>query len=110
MLYKNVKFFPQSLSAISMNNWQIIPVGNSKIEFISDSKLNTPQTPSEKEINKLGIEKEKYSEGGLEQLAITEEVEDKKKIEDLEIMANKFKDDSIEKKAILEEVEKLKKK
>ena len=99
---------------ISLNN-KLYIYKQGRLELISGQEEKNriasgpPQTPSEKEINRLGTEKEKYGEGGLEQLVISEEVDNKKKIEDLEIMANKFKDDRIEKKAILEEIGKLRK-
>ena len=68
-----------------------------------------PKTAEEKEIEGLKEEEKKYRPGGLEALALEEEVEDRKKIEELEIMAKKYKDNSLERKAILEEIEKLKK-
>jgi len=68
-----------------------------------------PKTEEEKEIADLKDEEKKYKEGGLEQLALEEEIDKKKDIEELEIMAKKYKENSLEQKALMEEIARLKK-
>ncbi|RLC37739.1 hypothetical protein DRH27_03635 [Candidatus Falkowbacteria bacterium] len=66
-----------------------------------------PKTEEELNIDELKAEEERYAAGGIERLALEEEVGKKKKIEDLKIEANKYRDGSLEKKALLEEIKKL---
>jgi len=66
-----------------------------------------PKTEEELNIDELKAEEERYAAGGIERLALEEEVGKKKKIEDLKIEAGKYKDGSLEKKALLEEIKKL---
>lgn len=66
-----------------------------------------PKTEEELNIEELKAEEERYAQGGIERLALEEEVDKKKKIEDLKIEAGKYRDNSLEKKALLEEIKKL---
>jgi len=66
-----------------------------------------PKTEEELKIDELKAEEERYVAGGIERLALEEEVGKKKKIEDLKIEASKYKDGSLERKALLEEIKKL---
>ena len=108
-LYRNLKFFPDAFSDLPPERWEIIPSSEDKSDSIKpEKKLTFPKTKAEKEIDSLVHEEEKYKEGGLERLAIEEEVDKKKKVEELEIELRRYKDGSLEKQAILEELNVLK--
>ena len=63
-----------------------------------------PKTEEEKKIDELRREEEQFSEGGLERLAIEEEIDNKKKLESLKIEANKYIEGSLERMAVEEEI------
>jgi len=108
LLYRNIKFFPESMPTDNPDDWEIIPTDKgvdnlAKARFVS----GPPKTEEEKEIDAIRSEEEKYAVGGLERLALDEEISRKKQLEDLKIIANKYRDGSLEKSAILEEIKKL---
>ncbi len=108
LLYRNLKFFPQSLKDVPVEQWEIIPIEKEGEELIKNKRIiGPPKTKEEKKIDELKEIEEKYTEEGLERQAIEEEISDKKKIEDLRIMANNFQKDSLERQAIEEEIKKL---
>ena len=74
---------------------------------ISDKKLNIPKTVEEKKIDELKRESKQYTDSGLEQRVIEEEVDKNQQIEDLRIEANKYKEGSLERLAMEEEIKKL---
>ena len=87
-----------------------IATGEKRQFEISDKKLNIPKTVEEKKIDELRRESEQYTDSGLEQKAIEEEVDKNQQIEDLRIEANKYKEGSLERMAMEEEIEKITKK
>ena len=107
-LYRNLKFFPESLKDMPMEEWEIIPVNREKEVIGQTRKIDgPPKTDEEKKIDELRREEEQFSEGGLERLAIEEEIDKKKKLESLKIEANKYIEGSLERMAVEEEVRKL---
>jgi len=108
-LYRNLKFFPDAFSDLPPERWEIIPSSEDNVDAIkSEKKLTFPKTKAEKEIDNLINEEEKYKKGGLERMAIEEEIDLKKKIDDLQIEINKYKENSLERRALEDELNKLK--
>ncbi len=110
ILYRNLKFFPESMPSDDIKDWEIIP-GDSQSEVLNKARSvsGPPKTEQEKEIEKL-IEKEKSDNlSGLEKMVLEEEIKRRKKIEELEILAKKYKNGSLEQQAVLQELERLKK-
>lgn len=108
VMYRNIKFFPESLKDKPVEDWEIIPLpskrtGQSRIGYIS----GPPKTEEEKEIEELKSEESHYEPGSLEQLALEEEIENKRKIEDLKIEAKRYQVGSIERMVLEEEIDKL---
>ena len=66
-----------------------------------------PKTEEEKKIEELKQEEERFDDGGLEQLAIEEEIGKKKRLESMKIEANKYTKGSLERMAVEEEIRKL---
>ncbi|MHA1679089.1 MAG: hypothetical protein ACTSW3_10020 [Promethearchaeota archaeon] len=87
---------------------RIIKSIQGKENYNNQGGLGIPKTAAEKEIDNLTHEEEKYKEGGLERLAIEEEIDKKKKIDDLQIEINKYKENSLERRALEDELNKLK--
>lgn len=108
ILYRNLKFFPESMPSDDPDDWEIIPTdrfteGLEKARFVS----GPPKTEEEKEIDQIREEEEKYAVGGLERLALEEEISRKKQVEELKIVASKYRDGTLEKSAVLEEIKRL---
>ncbi|MEA3449924.1 MAG: hypothetical protein U9Q85_03005 [Patescibacteria group bacterium] len=109
MVYRNIKFFPESMPSDDGRGWEIIPIENIKTKDISKKKrLETPMTAEEKEIEDLKKEEAEYRENSLERMALDEEIKKKQKVEQLLAMAGKYKKGSLEHRALMEEVAKLK--
>ncbi|MCK4540568.1 hypothetical protein KAU09_05485 [Candidatus Parcubacteria bacterium] len=106
-LYRNIKFFPESMPSDDGEGWEIIPINKELDVEISKKIIGPPKTEEEKEIEKLKQEETQFSEGGLEQLAIEEEIDNKKKLESLKIEANKYTEGSLERMAVEEEIRKI---
>ena len=104
-LYRNLKFFPESLRDVPMEEWEVIPVKKEKETIGQTRKIwGPPKTEEEKKIDDLRRQEERFSEGGLERLAIEEEIDNKKKLESLKIEANKYTAGSLERMAVEEEI------
>ena len=111
-LYRNVKFFPQSMPTDDGTDWEIIPVTQTD-EYLKKARTvsGPPKTEDEKKIEELKKEEEQYDEESLEKKVIEEEgVKKQRRIEDLKFLASKYPQKSLERKAIEEEVRKLEKK
>lgn len=107
-LYRNIKFFPESLQDVPAEDWEIIPLDKDSRLAVQPRKIiGPPKTEEEKKIEELKQEEKEFSAGGLEQLAIEEEIGKKKKLEDLKIEAKKYAIGSLERMAVEEEVRKL---
>ena len=108
-LYRNVKFFPESMGDTPDYEWEIIPSEKSYEALDKARRVSGPPlTEEEKSIEELKSAEEEYEEGGIERLALEEEIDKKAQIEGLEIEAKKYKEGSLEYKALMEEIEKLK--
>ncbi|MBU4332163.1 hypothetical protein KKD20_03510 [Patescibacteria group bacterium] len=108
LFYRNLKFFPESMGDLPMEQWEIIPIekeseGMAKARTVS----GPPATAAEEKIEELKQEEQKYGKGGLEEKAIEEEIEKEKKIEELRAMAGQYPEGSLERKAVEEEMRKL---
>ncbi|OGF25152.1 hypothetical protein A2303_02285 [Candidatus Falkowbacteria bacterium RIFOXYB2_FULL_47_14] len=108
-LYRNLKFFPESLNGVPVEKWEIIPIEREEDLSKARSVAGAPRTEEEKEIDELKKEEENYEAGGLERMAIEEEISEEAKIEDLRIEANKYPAGSLERKALDEEIRKMEK-
>ena len=106
-LYRNIKFFPESMSSDDGEGWEIIPIDKESDAGINKKIIGPPKTEEEKKIEELKQDEEQFSDGGLEQLAIKEEIDNKKKLESLKIEANKYTEGSLERMAMEEEIRKL---
>jgi len=107
-LYRNLKFFPESLKDVPIDKWEIIPIEREE-ELVKARSAGAPRTEEEKEIDELKKEEENYEAGGLERMAIEEEIGEEAKVEDLRIEANKYPAGSLERKALEEEIKKMEK-
>ncbi|MFH0892659.1 MAG: hypothetical protein V1867_07870 [Candidatus Falkowbacteria bacterium] len=108
-LYRNLKFFPDSLKGVPVEKWEIIPIEREEDLSKARSVAGVPKTEEEKEIDELKKEEENYETGGLERMAIEEEIGEEAKIEDLRVEANKYPSGSLERKALTEEIKKMEK-
>jgi hypothetical protein len=110
MLYRNIKFFPESMKGVPVEQWEIIPVHKESLGGIKlPEKAGVPRTREEIEIETLKLEEEKYKEGSLERMALEEEVDRKQKVEDLKAEINKYPEKSLERMALEEELEMINK-
>lgn len=106
-LYRNIKFFPESLADVPVEDWEIIPVNKESQNVLARKPIGLPMTEEEKKIEALKREEEEYSAGGLERLAIEEEIRGNRKLEDLKIEMNKYAEGSLERMVVEEEIRKL---
>lgn len=108
ILYRNLKFFPESLAEVPVEQWEIIPSYKFEETMIKARTVGgPPATAAEEKIEGLKQEEKRYAKGGLEEKAIEEEIEKEKRIEELRYMAGQYPAGSLEKKAIEEEMRKL---
>jgi len=107
LLYRNLKFFPDSMPSDNVDDWEIIPVERTTDDTVRNMPLGAPKTKSEREIDNLKEEEEKYSQESLERAVIEEKVEGKSRIEELRIELKKYKEGSLERLSIEEEIKKL---
>src|SRR3989339_420622 len=105
-LYRNLKFFPDSMKDIPVDDWEIVPIDKFVVKKHSELS-GPPKTKGEKEIEKLRQEEGDYAENSLERKMLEEEVEKKEQIENLQSEANKYPQGSLEKKALESEIKKL---
>ncbi len=105
LIYRNLKFFPESMPDDEGENWQIIPLDEEqpKIEKRKTETSRENQRPQKEEYSAPGDEDEKEDEK-------KEEKNSSEKIAELEEMAQKYKKNSLERKAIEKEIEKIKEK
>ncbi len=109
LLYRNLRFFPQSMGDADPEQWEIFPLSVGPAEVVRPKEtIGPPKTAEEEEIEKLQQLAKKYKVGSLERMAIMEEINKRRKIEDLKIKAQKLKEGSIEWKATQEEIKRLK--
>lgn len=107
-LYRNLKFFPESMPSDDVNTWEIIPVDMKNDNMKNPRKpIGPPKTEEEKRIEELKREKEAYGADALERLAIEEEIGKKKRLEDLKFEANKYPAGTFERMAVEEEIGRL---
>lgn len=110
LLYRNLKFFPDSMPSDDGTGWEMLPIGavetKDKIEKIKELS-GPPKTEGEKEIEGLMREEEGYPENSLEWKVLEEEISKKKEIENLQSEANKYPVGSLERKALEAEIKKL---
>src|SRR3989339_177374 len=99
-LYRNLKFFPDSMKDIPVDDWEIVPIDKFVVKKHSELS-GPPKTKGEKEIEKLRQEEGDYAENSLERKMLEEE------IENLQSEANKYPQGSLEKKALESEIKKL---
>ncbi len=97
LLYRNIKFFPDSMPGKDVDQWEIIPLGDKDLEEEQEPRGAQEEQAQEKR----GVQ-EKKSE-------LTQEAKKRdKKIKELERIANSYPEGSLEKTAALEEIKRLK--
>jgi hypothetical protein len=106
MLYRNLKFFPESMPNDTGEGWEIIPIDDEVRDF-DRGGLGVPKTEEEKNIEVMQAEGQAYSADSLEKKMIEEEINAEKRIEGLKIMAKRYPEGSLEWRAIMDEVRKL---
>lgn len=74
-LYRNLKFFPESMQDVPAEQWEIIPVDKISETMQKARTVSTPKTDLEKQIEELKQMASQYPEGSLERKAIEEEME-----------------------------------
>ena len=105
-LYRNLKFFPESMPNDIGEGWEIIPT-DSEVHELERQPLSIPKTEEERKIEALQAEMKKHQGDKLEKKVIEEEIEKAKKLEGLKIMANRYAVGTLERKAIEDEIRKL---
>lgn len=109
ILYWKLKHFPQLFPNQSEEAWEIIPIDKPTADPTGKTSLATPKTQDEKEIDRILVEKNSYSQSSLEQAALDEEIKRKRHLEDLRIEAGKYVPGSLERMVLEEEISKLEK-
>jgi hypothetical protein len=108
VLYRNLKFFPESMAGLPVEEWEIFPLEREKgVRLKARAVSGPPRTAGEKEIEELKQAEENYQPGGIERLALEEEIGEKKQAANLRALAARYKEGSLERKAIEEEIRKL---
>lgn len=97
-LYRNLSFFPDSMSNVPIEEWEIIPVDKNSL---APNDLLKKDTDSLKKETVVLENKELEIEKVLS--------EDEQKIKELELMLEKYPNKSLERKAIENELKKIKK-
>lgn len=106
-VYRNIKFFPDSMPDDNGETWEIIPIDRIGNTEKARTVSGPPKTIEEKQIDQLVKIKTDERTNPLARRALDEEIEAKKKIENLKIMANRYKEGSLERRAIEDEIRKL---
>ncbi len=106
-LYRNIKFFPESMPTDDGEGWEIIPVDDAG-DNSERAPLEAPKTEEEKRIEDLRQKRDEMPDNSLEQIAIEEEIIKQQKIEGLRLMMDRYDKGSLERRAIEEEIVKLK--
>lgn len=73
-LYRNLKFFPESMAHLPPERWEIIPTAQPK-EEIKREVAPLPKGEKEKELRRLREIAEQFPAGSLERKAVEEEIE-----------------------------------
>ena len=104
---KNYIFRNGELEEISSNIVNLIKsvvTGDEEAVKAGRGVINPPQTQIEKEIGKINVQKNNFSENSLERAVLEEEINRKKRLESLKIEANKYTAGSLERMAVEEEI------
>jgi hypothetical protein len=112
ILFRNLKFFPESMKGVPEDKWEIFPMDYEKERrsgINEKENLGPPKTEEEKKVEELQRIENDFAPTGLEHLALEEEIMKTKKIEELIYSAKDFPENSLERRAIEEEVARLKK-
>ena len=108
VLYRNLKFFPESMEGVPPEEREIIPIEREQdVKLKARAVSGPPKTIEEKEIDALKQAEENYQPGGIERMALEEEISEKKQVDHLRALAKRYKEGSLERKAIEEEIKKL---
>jgi len=107
-LYRNLKFFPQSMPSDDGEGWEIIPT-EKKEEVSKAAQLSREKkTGTQEVVEQLGGDVSDYPEGSLEREILEEEDEKEKEYQKLLLLSNKYEEGSLERRAIEEEIKKIK--
>lgn len=107
-LYRNLKFFPDSMQGLPQERWEIFSAEVSRDSFAKARAISgPPKSETELELEELNKASGDYEEGSLEKKLVDEEIAANKKIEELQFIADKFPIGSLERKAIEGEIKRL---
>lgn len=109
LLYRNLKFFPDSLKNYAIGEWEIIPI-DKKEKILKNRKAKIDgEIKSKKKIKEIEKISLKYDKKSLEKVVLMEEIKKENKIKELQREASKYSEYSLERKAINEEIKRMKK-
>ncbi len=103
-VYRNIKFFPQSMEGVPPEKWEIIPT--EKKEEVN----RATQIPHDKKSGREALLEElkgnidDYAEGSLERDILAEESEKDREYHKLLLLAKKYPEGSLERRAVEEEM------
>lgn len=109
ILYRNLKYFPQSMAQIkSFDEWEIIPIVRAEGDVLRGTErvLPTPKSIEEKKADELSNLKNSSS-SDLEKRVLDEELGKNKEVQRLMMMAKKYPEGSIERKAVEAELDRI---
>lgn len=75
LLYRNVKFFPESMEDVPPEKWEIIPLSHTDNQKIRREDLKNVVPGKNREIDELRKMASEYPKGSLERKAIEEEID-----------------------------------
>lgn len=75
LLYRNLKFFPESMKDRIVGEWEIFPIEQEEsLGKIRTEKIGIPKSEEERELEELKKLAEQFPEGSLERRAVEEEI------------------------------------
>jgi hypothetical protein len=105
-LYRNLKFFPESLKGVPESEWQIIPIERNKFMRVGAERKETVIYPEEEQEEQGGEDVSKPAEPEPEKPPIKSDKE--LMLETLEKMSAKYAPGTLQRRAVEEEIRKLK--
>lgn len=108
LVYRNIKFFPESMPSDDGEGWEIIPVEREEEAGVAQQIAMQPKPSShEALIDELKGDINNYPEGSLEREILEEESEKDREYHKLLLLAKKYPEGSLERRAVEEEIKKF---
>jgi hypothetical protein len=108
LLYRNLKFFPESMPSDDGTGWEIIPVEKEEKASLVVKGLPDKKGGRESLIDELKGTINDYPEGSLEREILEEEDEKDQEYHKLLLLSKKYPEGSLERRAVEEEMRRLK--